>query len=973
MLQPLRSASRRRLLLLAGLSVVGFALYGAWMRSVMDPFGVRILALELAFTPERAARLLAQWGPAGQDAARVSLLVDVGFILAGYAPLLAALCLLWARELPVGFWNRVGGWVGVGSLPMAVVAWVARRFPWIRDALRRWFVDGPRATRVRGWIRDESDAFWTRCGEWLALGALAAGVLDLIENAALWFVIGQPASPSAGATWTAGVAAAVKFALVAAAVVYALPSAARELKRLGVWIHQWTPLAQWFLSYPILLLSAVLLLAVLWHVALVSFGIPDLFWDEDGWMQVWTGLGVGTLLVHFGVMGFLMDTQRANRQGRRYRQAWCARVSVSWAARFLPVTPADGSEGAKKNTDAALVLAGYLWRTSVPMLVLAQASFMRAPGGVSPWPLPLATAVSFGLSFWGIVRILKGTVPVLWDMKAVGRREKNTGLQNVHRLAQLFVMIQAVFAVVLWGLYAAGRDVSVALAVCVLLGALASAYGFLKYFFPGSTFGVIAIAFVAFVAIQALGGHQLPGFDYSRRVKLNRNAAWRQTAAPTYDELGAWLRARGQQPPLVVVAVDGGGIRAAVWANVVMARLERDVPNLPYFVRVVTGASGGMVGMASYVASLQPPDPANPRRPALRRDLKGAPLSPETLIERVSKESLGAVARTLVFKDLILPPFLHPSADRGLALERQWEHDTQILGQPFAALAAGEKEGWRPSLIVSPMIIEDGRRLLISNLELGDLSTIPVASPSLQALQYFGHIESRPGALRLSTAVRLNASFPYVSPATQLPTEPARHTLDAGYYDEHGVELAGTWIWTHRDWLLDNTGGVLLIQIPDARAREAKKQAREDRRDWWGAGILAATGPVEALRTSQSAAADYRNDQLVRFLQDTMNARTPGFFGSVVFEPDETDSANPPEECRRSDFRKLLRRKERPFGEVALSWRLTRCEVKRLQKSIDGDASSQSCKDRKAFGQWWNEHRQRGEPPVNVTCATPPS
>jgi hypothetical protein len=47
--------------------------------------------------------------------------------------------------------------------------------------------------------------------------------------------------------------------------------------------------------------------------------------------------------------------------------------------------------------------------------------------------------------------------------------------------------------------------------------------------------------------------------------------------------------------------------------------------------------------------------------------------------------------------------------------------------------------------------------------------------------------------------------------------------------------------------------------------------------------------------------------------------------------------------------------------------------VKRLQKSIDGDASSQSCKDRKAFGQWWNEHRQRGEPPVNVTCATPPS
>lgn len=968
MLQSLRSATRRQLIVLAVLTVAGFVLYGAWMRQVMDPFGVRILALELAFTPERAARLLGEWGAAGQDAARLSLLVDVGFILAGYAPLLAALCLLWARELPQGYGARIGRWVGVGSLPMSVLAWMARRLPGLGAWFRRWFVASPLASRVRLWIATHSTAFWTRWGERLAVGALLAGALDLVENAALWVVIGQPASPSAAATWTAGLAASAKFLLVAAAVLYALPSAARELMRFGVWLHQRTPLAQWFLSYPILLLSSVLLLGVLWHVALVSFGIPDLFWEENGWMQVWTGLGVGTLLVHFGVMGFLMDTQRANRLGAQYRNAWCLRVTVPWAARFLPLAPADSSAEARRKTDAATVLAGYLWRTSVPLLVMAQASFMRAPGGVSPWPLPIATAVSFGLSFWGIVRILKGTVPVLWDMKAVGRREKNSGLQNVHRLAQLFVMIQAVFAAVLLLLYLAGRDVSVALAVCVLLAALASAYGFLKYFFPGSTFGVIALAFVAFVAIQALGGHQLPGFDYSRRVKLNRNAAWRQTAAPAFDELDAWLRARGQQPPLIVVAVDGGGIRAAVWANVVMAQLERDVPNLPYFVRVVTGASGGMVGMASYVASLEPPDVANPRRPTLHRDLDGTALSSDDLIARVAKESLGAVARTLVFKDLLLPPFLHPAGDRGLALERQWERDTRILGQPFAALAAGEKEGWRPSLIVSPMIVEDGRRLLISNLELGDLSTIPVASPSLQALQYFGHIESRPGALRLSTAVRLNASFPYVSPAAQLPTEPLRHTLDAGYYDEHGVDLAGTWIWTHRQWLRDNTGGVLLIQIPDGRAREAKKQAREDRSDWWGDGILAATGPVEALRTSQSAAADYRNDQLVRFLQDTLNAGRERFFASVVFEPDETDSANPPEECRRSDFRKLLRRKERPFNDVALSWRLTTCEVKRLRKSFDGDAYSQSCKDRKAFAQWWNEHRPAGDPPVTAAC-----
>jgi hypothetical protein len=32
--------------------------------------------------------------------------------------------------------------------------------------------------------------------------------------------------------------------------------------------------------------------------------------------------------------------------------------------------------------------------------------------------------------------------------------------------------------------------------------------------------------------------------------------------------------------------------------------------------------------------------------------------------------------------------------------------------------AADERMGWRPSLVFTPMMVEDGRRLLISNLDL---------------------------------------------------------------------------------------------------------------------------------------------------------------------------------------------------------------------------------------------------------------
>jgi hypothetical protein len=52
-------------------------------------------------------------------------------------------------------------------------------------------------------------------------------------------------------------------------------------------------------------------------------------------------------------------------------------------------------------------------------------------------------------------------------------------------------------------------------------------------------------------------------------------------------------------------------------------------------------------------------------------------------------------------------------------LEDAWENNTRgILATPLAALADGEQQGWRPSLIITPTIVEEGRPLIISNLDL---------------------------------------------------------------------------------------------------------------------------------------------------------------------------------------------------------------------------------------------------------------
>src|SRR6185436_18885431 len=99
-------------------------------------------------------------------------------------------------------------------------------------------------------------------------------------------------------------------------------------------------------------------------------------------------------------------------------------------------------------------------------------------------------------------------------------------------------------------------------------------------------------------------------------------------------------------------------------------------------------------------------------------------------------------------------------------------------------------KGWRPLLIFSPMIVEDGRRLLISNLDLAALATIYVPGigaaatrASLPALELLKLVPAA-ASLRVSTVARMSASFPYVTPASEVPTQPLRRVVDAGYYDE---------------------------------------------------------------------------------------------------------------------------------------------------------------------------------------------
>lgn len=393
-------------------------------------------------------------------------------------------------------------------------------------------------------------------------------------------------------------------------------------------------------------------------------------------------------------------------------------------------------------------------------------------------------------------------------------------------------------------------------------------------------------------------------------------------------------RWRERKPKLVIVTVSGGGIRASVWTAVVLRKLEATLgADFPYHVRLVTGASGGMVGGSYYATSLAPPSPAALR--GERRDFGAMHgMTVDEFVDRMATDQLDAVAGRMLFADLpgTFSPFVK-RGDRGRTLEETWIRWTggreSPLGRPLQSYAADERLGWRPSLVFTPMMVEDGRRLLISNLDLAfatrnvgglliEPSSRKIERPAIQggdfdesiheeddvfslsAVEFF-RLFPEAHDFRVTTAIRMSASFPWVSPAINLPTLPPRRVVDAAYYDNYGVNLSALWLSKMSDWLEANTSGVLVVQIRDNVSQGARTEIDFDRagpedapldRLVWHAGsrllrpgLQAISTPLIGITNARTWTMAFRNDEQVD-LQDLLfdTRRGSDFFRTVVFE-----------------------------------------------------------------------------------------
>src|SRR5262249_26401722 len=133
------------------------------------------------------------------------------------------------------------------------------------------------------------------------------------------------------------------------------------------------------------------------------------------------------------------------------------------------------------------------------------------------------------------------------------------------------------------------------------------------------------------------------------------------------------------------------------------------------------------------------------------------------------------------------------SLDRGWALERSIAKQAKIDDITLEKLADAAGRGL-PALIFNATSNERGEPVVFSNTEFPNNEQEPAQSLK-DPLLAFRNLDDRLD-VHVETAVRMSATFPYVSPSARSSTltKGMDHLSDGGYYDNYGMTALNAWV-----------------------------------------------------------------------------------------------------------------------------------------------------------------------------------
>ncbi len=404
-----------------------------------------------------------------------------------------------------------------------------------------------------------------------------------------------------------------------------------------------------------------------------------------------------------------------------------------------------------------------------------------------------------------------------------------------HHLAAISAIVIAFIVIVITGFFQDNRffEIPAAASILTVFALLVAIIGALTYFLQSWSLPAVIILLLALnflydkeVIDPRNKAYGLKYADKNLRPAYNKQALQNLcTASKTAADranmisiLNNWKAKQQQEKPLMVfINVSGGGLRSAVFTmNVLQKTDSMCAGNLMKKTFLISGASGGMLAAAYYRALF------NKKVTDTTTNIYDAKYT-----ENIAKDILNPVFTSLMARDVLAPAQRFTVGnnsyvkDRGYAFERKLNKNSEgLLNKQMKDLKEDESAANIPLIIFNATIKSDARKMMISSQPISfmmkpfaakDDSTASPDAVDFAAL----FAKQNPMDLRMLTALRMNATFPYVLPNVWLPSKPVIDVMDAGLRDNIGQETALRFVDNFKDWIAANTSGVLFIQIRD--------------------------------------------------------------------------------------------------------------------------------------------------------------
>jgi len=358
--------------------------------------------------------------------------------------------------------------------------------------------------------------------------------------------------------------------------------------------------------------------------------------------------------------------------------------------------------------------------------------------------------------------------------------------------------------------------------------------GAFSYWFGG---WAATTALVLFLVFNHLVGedyltkrYEAFGLDYQKPVTeysvlalqhLNDSAHIKRDLRNNQVMLDNWKKKFPEEPKpkMVFLCASGGGKRAALWTLTALQTADSLTGGMLMEKSIlITGASGGLIG-ASYFRELK------------LREKQGERTRPyaEVHREHISTDNLNPLIFSLLANDFFVSftKFEYNGnyyyRDRGYTFEEQLNQITErLMDKPIKDYDSVELKALIPMMILAPTIVNDGRKLYIAARPVSFMNFDILSSPDYLLSKYAGidfqslFADQGGRDLRFLSALRMSATFPYITPNTTLPTDPAIKIMDAGISDNFGLSDAIRFVFAYKDWIAENTSGIVFVSIRDS-------------------------------------------------------------------------------------------------------------------------------------------------------------